>query len=188
MNTGIYLDHAAATPLDPVVLQAMQRYSTKIYANPSSIHEAGQRAKTALEDARTRIATVLRASPDEIIFTSGGTESINLALKGIAFHQGSGHIITSRIEHPAVLDTCRYLETNGFSVTYLPVDQGGLVSVAKLRKAIRKNTILISIMYANNEIGTIQPLSEISSIAKKNKIPFHTDACQAGNLNLDRYP
>ena len=181
----IYLDHAAATPLDPSVRKALQPYCTKIYANPSSIHEAGQRAKTALEDARVRVAAILRASPAEIIFTSGGTESINLALKGIAFHQGQGHIITSSIEHPAVLETCRYLETKGFSVTYLSVDRYGLISLSELEKAIRKNTIFISIMYANNEIGTIQPLAEISSIAKKNKIPFHTDACQAGNLNIE---
>ncbi len=181
----LYLDHASTTPVDPLVLQAMQPYFSKIYANPSSIHEVGQKAKEAVEQSRQKIAAVLHCLPEEIIFTSGGTESINLALKGIAFAKKRGHIITSQIEHPAVLETCRYLETKGFKVTYLPVDKFGLVLPAQVRKALRNDTILISIMYANNEIGTIEPITEIGKLAPQYKIPFHTDACQVGSLELD---
>ena len=181
----IYLDHAAATPLDPEVLKAMQPFLTKQYANPNSLHDLGTLARKAIEKARVDIAKILHCSPHEIIFTSGGTESINLALKGIALHKKKGHIITSQIEHPAVLESCHYLEKNGFSVTYLPVDKYGKVSPTAVQKAIRRDTILISIMYANNEIGTIQPLHEIGKIALKHRIPFHTDACQAGSLDIN---
>ena|SRR3989344_4286892 len=183
--TPIYLDHASTTAVDSQVIQAMQPYFSKIYANPSSIHAAGQEAKEAVEEARKKVATILHCLPEEIIFTSGGTESINLALKGIAFQKKKGHIITSQIEHPAVLETCRYLETKGLKVTYLPVDKFGLVSAAEVKKALRSDTILISIMYANNEIGTIEPILEIGKLVQQYKIPFHTDACQAGSLELD---
>ncbi len=181
----IYLDHASTTPLDSQVLKSMQPYFSKIYANPSSIHAAGMEAKDAVEEARTKIAKILHCLPEEIIFTSGGTESINLALQGIAFQKKKGHIITSQIEHPAVLETCKSLETKGFKVTYLPVDKFGLVSPAEVKKALRSDTILISIMYANNEIGTIEPLFEIGKLVQQYKIPFHTDACQAGSQELD---
>ncbi len=180
-----YLDAAAATPLDPIVLKAMLPYLQKNYANPSSLYLLGQEAKAAVEAARATIAVILNAKPNEIIFTSGGTESINLAIKGIAYGKGKGHIITSAIEHPAVLEVCRCLQQRGFSATYLPVDKYGLVNPLAVEQAIRRDTILISIMYANNEVGTIQPLKEIAALAKKHKIPFHTDACQAGNLELD---
>ncbi len=183
--TPIYLDHASTTPVAPEVAKAMQPYFSKIYANPSSIHAAGQKAKEAVEEARQKIAKILHCFPEEIIFTSGGTESINLALKGIAFPKKKGHIITSQIEHPAVLETCKYLETAGFKVTYLSVDKFGLVSPSEVRKALRNDTILISLMYANNEIGTIEPITEIGKLAQQYKIPFHTDACQAGSLELD---
>lgn len=181
----IYLDHASTTPVDPQVLKAMHPYFSKIYANPSSIHEAGQKAKVAVEEARKKIANISHCLPEEIIFTSGGTESINLALKGIAFQKKNGHIITSQIEHPAVLETCKYLEIKGFKVTYLPVDKFGLVSLHEVKKALRNDTIIISIMYANNEIGTVEPIAEIGKITQQYKILFHTDACQSGSLELD---
>ena len=177
----IYLDHAATTPLDPKVKKEMD--SIKTYANPSALHQAGLEAKEILNNARNKVAKILNCKAEEIIFTSGGTESINLAIKGIA--QNKGHIITSKIEHPAVLETCKFLERNGFSITYLDVDKDGLVNPKDLEQAITKNTILISIMYANNEIDTIQPVKEIAKIANKHKIPFHTDACQAGFLDLN---
>ena len=149
------------------------------------MHDAGLAAKDALDSAREKIAKILNCSPNEIIFASGGTESINLAIKGIAFASSGRHIITSKIEHHAVLHTCEYLEKNGFDVTYLNVDKYGLVNPKDVEKAIRDDTILITIMYANNEIGTIEPMEEIGRIAKKHSIPFHTDACQAGLLDLD---
>ncbi len=181
----IYLDHASTTPVDKRVVKAMQPYFDKIYANPSSIHDPGQKARAAVERARATIAKLLHVTPKEIIFTSGGTESNNLALQGFALAKGKGHIITSQIEHPSVLETCKHLEKNGFAVTYLPPDKWGLISAQKVEKAIRKDTILISVMYANNEIGTIQPIAEIGRIASTRNIPFHTDACQAGSLNLN---
>lgn len=182
----IYLDHAATTYLDPRVKKEMDLILEKVYANPGSLHQFGLKAKELLNQSRAKVAEIINADLSEIIFTSGGTESINLAIKGIAFSKGKGHIITSKIEHPAVLRTCEYLEEKGFSATYLEVDKDGLVSVEEVEKAIRKDTILISIMYANNEIGTIEPIAEIGAIAKKYKILFHTDACQAGGaLDLD---
>ncbi len=185
MGRDIYLDHAAATPLDPRVLTEMHPYFSKQFANPSSLHAAGRDAGEAVEKSRKRVAAVLHCKPEEIIFTSGGTESINLALKGIAPQQGKGHIITSAIEHPAVLETCRYLESVGFTITSIPVDRYGLITPRAIEKAIRKDTILISIMYANNEIGTLQPITEIGKIAQRHQIPFHTDACQAGMQDLN---
>ncbi len=180
-----YLDYAALTPIDPEVEKEMKKYNSISYGNPGSMHDAGLAAKDALDSAREKIAKILNCSPNEIIFTSGGTESINLAIKGIAFASSGRHIITSKIEHHAVLHTCEYLEKNGFDVTYLNVDKYGLVNPKDVEKAIRDDTILITIMYANNEIGTIEPMEEIGRIAKKHSIPFHTDACQAGLLDLD---
>ena len=176
----IYFDNAATTCTDPEVVKAMTPYFTKYYGNASSLHSFGQEAKEALEDSRGKIASLIRASEGEIYFTSGGTESDNLAIKGIAFaNKAKGkHIITSKIEHHAVLHTAQYLEKQGFEVTYLPVDRYGLVSLESLEDAIRDDTILISIMHANNEIGTIEPVKEIGRIAREKGIIFHTDAVQ----------
>ncbi|MFH0701250.1 MAG: cysteine desulfurase family protein [Candidatus Woesearchaeota archaeon] len=182
----IYLDHAATTYVRPEVLETMLPFFDRYYANPSSLHTPGLQVKSVIEQARARIARVLCCLPNEIIFTGGGTESINLALKGIAFLKRKGHIITSKIEHPAVLSTCEYLESIGYQVTYLNVDEYGTVSPESVEKAIRPDTILISIMYANNEIGIIQPIAEIGRVAFKHHILFHTDACQAaGVLEMD---
>ncbi|MBI2668440.1 cysteine desulfurase [Candidatus Woesearchaeota archaeon] len=185
MTKPIYLDYAASTPLDPEVLRAMQPYFSDIYANPGSLHDAGERAKQAVERSRETVARILHVNPEEIIFTSGGTESNNLAIKGIAFKAGKGHLITSCIEHHSVLDVCKYLETKGLAVTYLPVDREGFVTPENVEKAIRKDTILITIMHSNNEIGTIQPVERIHALARKYKMPFHADACQsAGQVEL----
>jgi cysteine desulfurase len=184
----IYLDHAATTPVKPVVMDAMIPYFTEHFGNPSSIYGMARESKKAIETARAQVAKALGAVPDEIYFTSGGSESDNWAIKGIAFanRKKGNHIITSAIEHHAVLHTCQYLEKEGFSVTYLPVDSSGLIDPQELEKAITDKTILISIMYANNEIGTIEPVAEIGAIAKKHKIYFHTDAVQAiGNVPID---
>ncbi|HLD73031.1 MAG TPA: cysteine desulfurase NifS [Candidatus Nanoarchaeia archaeon] len=184
----IYLDHAATTYLDPRVMKVMMPYFKEKYGNPGSLHQKGLEAKEAVTKAREKVAELIKAKPEEIIFTSGGTESINLALQETAYpnREKGKHIITSKIEHPAVLETCKFLEKDGFTVTYLEVDKEGLVNPKEVEKAIRKDTILISIMYANNEIGTIEPIAEIGAIAEKHKILFHTDACQAGGaLDLD---
>ncbi len=190
----IYLDYAATTPVDPKILKIMEPYFSKKYGNPSSLHTWGEEGKKAIEKTREQVAKALGCKKDEIIFTSCATESNNLAIKGTIFGhrlkypQGrKPHIITSAIEHHCVLHTCEYLEKFGFSVTYLPVSKEGVVDSKDVKKAIRKDTILISIMYANNEIGTIQPISEIGKIIKKensrrkNSIYFHTDAVQAIN-------
>ncbi|PIN76457.1 cysteine desulfurase NifS [Candidatus Woesearchaeota archaeon CG10_big_fil_rev_8_21_14_0_10_36_11] len=183
---NVYVDHAATTYVDKRVIQSMIPYFDKVYGNPHSLHSFGRVAQKAVNDARESVASILHCTPKEIIFTSGGTESINLAIKGVALSKGSGHIITSKIEHPAVLETCKYLEKQGFTVTYIDVDKYGIVNPNDIKKAISKETILISIMYANNEIGTIQPVWEIGTIARKYNILFHTDACQAtGALSLD---
>lgn len=184
----IYMDHAATTALAPEALQAMMPYLTEQFGNPSSIYKLGQQAKEAVETGRGEIAAFLNADPGEIYFTSGGSESDNWALIGIAeaYQQKGRHIITSAIEHHAVLHTCKYLEERGFEITYLPVDENGLVSIEALEKEIRPDTILISIMAANNEIGTIQPIREIGSLAHSHGILFHTDAVQAfGHIPLD---
>jgi cysteine desulfurase len=184
MVKEIYLDHSATTYLDPRVKKEMDKYFCEEYGNPGSFNTIGLRAKEAVDDARETIANILRATkPEEIIFTSGGTESINLAIKGVmrANKEKGKHIITTTIEHHAVLDTCEYLERHeGYEITYLEVDRYGLIDPKDVEKAIRKDTVLISIMYANNEIGTIQPVAEIGAIARKHKVLFHTDACQAG--------
>src|SRR3989344_6618944 len=180
----IYLDHAATTSARPEVVEAMLPYFTAEFGNPGSFHTIGLRAKEAMDEAREKIKHILNADKsEEIIFTGSGTESINLAIKGIArANKDKGkHIITSKIEHEAVLETCNYLERQeDFEVTYLDVDRAGRVCPEDLRKAIRADTILISIMYANNEVGTIQPIKRLTDIAKEHKILFHTDACQAG--------
>jgi cysteine desulfurase len=184
----IYLDHAATTPTDPAVVQAMLPFFTRIYGNPSSMHAFGQEAKRAIEAARDSIASFLGAKPEEIIFTSGGTESNNFILKGIAASAGNrgNHIITSAIEHHAVLESCHYLEKQGFQVTYLPVDRFGLVDPDDVKRNITDKTILISVMHANNEIGTIEPIAEIGRIARKRGVPFHTDAVQTfGHLPIN---
>ncbi len=188
MMKRIYMDHSATTPVAPEVLEAMLPYFSEKFGNASSLHSFGIEARQALEASREKVAKLLGANPEEIIFTSGGTESDNLALKGIAYRNREigSHIITSCIEHPAILETCRKLEKDGFDVTYLPVTSDGFVDLAALESAIRKDTILISIMHANNEIGTIQPLEEIGRLAAKKDIYFHTDAVQSlGKIPTD---
>ncbi|MHC1716834.1 MAG: cysteine desulfurase NifS [Candidatus Dojkabacteria bacterium] len=183
-----YFDNSATTKIKPEVLDSMMPYLTEMYGNASSIYSLGRESKKALDLARDQVAKALGANSKEIFFTSSGTESDNWAIKGVAFaNQKKGnHIITSSIEHHAVLHTCKYLEKYGFEITYLPVNDKGIVNPNDLKKAIRKETILISIMYANNEIGTIQPINGIGDIAKKNNIYFHTDAVQAvGNIDID---
>ena len=177
----IYLDYNATTPVDREVAEAVRPYLEEYFGNPSSSHWYGIQAKKAIEKARKQVATLLNCQPDEVIFTSGGTESNNYAIKGSAFanrHKGN-HIITSTIEHPAVIEVCKYLEANGFQVTYVPVDELGLVDVVEVEKAITPQTILITIMHANNEVGTIQPIPEITKLARQHGIIMHTDAAQS---------
>ncbi|MEM0493194.1 MAG: cysteine desulfurase NifS [Candidatus Thermoplasmatota archaeon] len=188
----VYLDHAATTPVDPEVLEAMLPYFSTIYGNASSLHSHGQRAYSALEKAREQVAGLIHAKTHEITFTSGGTESDNLAIKGVAYKNrdkkgGKGaNIITSAIEHPAVLEVCKQLEDEGYTVKYLPVDKYGIVDLESLKRSITSDTFLITIMYANNEIGTIQPVEEISRIAREHDVLFHTDAVQAiGKLDIN---
>mgnify|MGYP000943019786 CR=1 FL=1 len=184
----IYLDHAATTPVKPEVLEAMLPYFTEHYGNPSSVYKIAQRNKKAIDDARAVVAGHLGAQPNEIFFTSGGTEADNWAIKGIAaaLKEKGNHVITTNIEHHAVLHPCQYLEKQGYEVTYLEVNADGLVSAEQVEAAIRPETILITIMYANNEIGTIMPIAEIGAVAKKHGITFHTDAVQAvGQLPID---
>ena len=202
----VYLDHAATTYLDPRVKEAMEPYWTEEFGNPSSLYRSGRRAKEALDNARQTVARILNCRPDEIIFTGGGTEAINLAIFGVAhFHSNilknvgmsRGHLITSKIEHHAVLHSMQALEKEGFEVTYLDVDEYGFVAPEKVKAAIRPDTILVSVMYANNEIGTIEPIEEIGRVIRKTRderkaagsqtpIFFHTDACQAaGALDMD---
>ncbi|HOJ78080.1 MAG TPA: cysteine desulfurase NifS [Bacillota bacterium] len=181
MTHRIYLDHAATTPVDPQVLEAMLPYFTNSFGNPSSIHSYGRETRKAIEDSRAVIAKEIGASAtNEIIFTGSGSESDNLAIRGIAYayRQKGNHIITSSIEHHAVYDTCKALEKEGFKVTYLPVNEVGLISVDNVVNALTPETILVSIMHANNEVGTIQPIAEISKILQDRKIFFHTDAVQ----------
>jgi cysteine desulfurase len=182
----IYLDHAATTPVAPEVAAAMLLHMTHNYGNASSLHSFGQEAKGAVEKARDHAASIIGAKPEEIIFTSGGTESDNFVLKGVALARKDkgNHIITSSIEHHAVLETCKFLETQGFSVTYLGVDECGLVDPDDVKKAVTDKTILISIMHANNEIGTIEPIADIGAVARDHGIYLHTDAVQT----LGHYP
>jgi cysteine desulfurase len=184
----IYMDHSATTFVKPEVLEVMIPYFTKHFGNPSSIYSIARESKKAIDGARVQTANALGADPDEIYFTSGGSESDNWAIKGVALanRKRGNHIITTQIEHHAVLHTCQFLEKEGFEITYLPVDRYGLVNPADLEKAITDKTILISIMYANNEIGTIEPITELGAIARKHKVYFHTDAVQAiGNIPID---
>ncbi|MBE6021928.1 MAG: cysteine desulfurase NifS [Cellulosilyticum sp.] len=184
----IYLDNAATTPVRKEVVEAMLPYFTESFGNPSSVYQIAQMNKKAVDDARETIANAIGAQANEIFFTSGGSEADNWAIKGIAnAHKAKGnHIITTKVEHHAVLHTCEYLAKNGFEVTYLDVDEFGMVNPEDVEKAIKDTTILISIMYANNEIGTINPIKEIGAIAKAHKIPFHTDAVQAvGQVRID---
>ena len=186
----IYLDYNASTPIDPAVAAIMRPLLESAYGNPSSGHWAGAPAKTALERARSQVAALLGCAADEIVFTSGGSEANNLALKGLFFPRRDrpAHIVTSRIEHPAILMPCRFLERLGATVTYVPVDGTGRVDPDEIRQAISGDTVLISIMHANNEVGTIQPIAEVAKIARAHGIPLHTDAAQsAGKIptNVD---
>lgn len=177
----IYLDHNATTPVRPEVLEAMRPFYGPIYGNASSLHGFGREAKDGLERAREQVAKVLGARPDEVCFTGGGTEADNLAVKGVAWanRDRGKHLITSQVEHHAVFNTCEYLEKQGFKVTYLPVDSEGRVDPGDVEKAITKETLLVSIMQANNETGTVQPIAEIGRIARKRGVYFHSDAVQA---------
>ena len=184
----VYLDHSATTPVDLEVAALMMTYYTEKYGNPSSVHSFGREAKQALEEARKQVAELIGANPSEVTFTSGGTEADNLAILGTAEAQRKKgkHIITSCIEHHAVLETCEYLEKNGFDLTVIPADEEGILSVEDVRKAIRPDTILISVMHANNEVGSIQPVAEIGKLAKEHGITFHVDAVQSlGKIPID---
>ncbi len=177
----IYLDYNASTPIAPEVAEAMRPFLSKHYGNPSSLHWAGRPAKEAVERARAQVAGLLGCEPDEVIFTSGGTESNNHAIKGLFFalRERGNHIVTTQIEHPAVLNPCRFLDRSGAEVTYLPVDDTGMVDPEDVRKAITNRTILVSIMHANNEVGTIQPIADIARITRERGVLFHTDAAQS---------
>ena len=184
----IYLDFAASTPVLPEVMEAMRPWFTDFYANPSSSHQMGRQAAEAIEQARTTIADEIGAYPSEIIFTSGATESNNLAIKGIAWanKEKGRHIITSSIEHKCILSICHYLEREGFEVTYVDPDQEGVIHPEKVKEAMRPDTILVSIHHVNNELGTIQPIEKIGALCLDLGIPFHTDAAQSfGKLDID---
>lgn len=188
MNKIRYFDHAATTMVREEVLKEMIPYFTIEYGNPSSIYSIGRKNKKTIEDARDKVAKTIGAEAKEIYFTACGSESDNLAIKGVAFanKDKGNHIITTKIEHPAVINTCKALEKDGFEITYLQVDKEGRINIEELENAITNNTILISVMFANNEIGTIQPIAEIGKIAKKHGIYFHTDSVQAvGNVKID---
>lgn len=188
MNKPVYMDYAATTYTKPEVVEAMMPYFTNFYGNPSSIYSISRETKKAIDKARAQVAKAINAEPQEIYFTGGGSEADNWAIKGIAraYQNKGNHIITTKIEHHAVLHTCEYLEKNGFEVTYLDVDAEGLVRLEDLKAAIKPTTILVTIMTANNEIGTIQPIKEIGEICKERKIFFHTDAVQAiGHIEMD---
>ena len=184
----IYFDHSATTPVHPEVAVSMMEYMTEKFGNPSSVHFFGRETRKAVDEARGKLAALLAAEPNEIFFTSGGTESDNLALKGVAYanRKKGNHIITTAIEHHAILHTCEYLAKQGFKITYLPVDKYGMVSVDSVKAAITDQTILITVMFANNEVGTIQPIREIGKLAREKGIYFHTDATQVvGNYPIN---
>ncbi len=184
----IYLDNAATTALSPKVLEAMMPYLTTVYGNPSSVHAFGQEAKKGLDAARDQVAAALNCTPGEVIFTGCGTESDNTAILGVAekYKNKGKHIITSSVEHHAVLHTCEHLQKQGYDVTYLPVDEYGRVTAEQVRKALREDTILVTIMFANNEVGTIMPISEIAAVCHEKGVLFHTDAVQAiGHVPVD---
>lgn len=179
-NPPVYLDYNATTPLDPAVLEAMWPYAERYFGNPSSTHWYGQQAARAIALARNQVAELLNCQAEEVIFTSGGTEANNFALQGVAFamKERGNHILTTAIEHPAVTEVCRFLERNGFDVAFLPVDETGRLELATLESAITPRTILVSVMHANNEVGTIQPIEQIARITREREIIFHTDAAQ----------
>ena len=186
MNRRVYLDHNASTPVHPEVVEAMLPYFAERFGNPSSIHGFGREAREGLDTARERIARFLRVGKEEIVFTSGGTESDNLAIKGVAAARGGGHIVTSAVEHHAVLRTCAALEGQGFAVTVVPVDGYGMVDPEDVRRALRNDTVLVSIMHANSEVGTMQPVGAIGRITRERGIPFHVDGVQTfGKLPVD---
>jgi len=186
MTRRVYLDHNASTPVHPDVVAEMLPYFGERFGNPSSVHGFGREARAGVDLARERIARFLKVPLDEVVFTSGGTESDNMALKGLAFARGKGHLITSRIEHHAVLRAAQWLETQGFTVTYVGVDEHGMVDPDEVKRAIRPDTIGISIMHANSEAGTIQPVGAIGALARERGIPFHVDAVQTfGKLDFD---
>jgi cysteine desulfurase len=186
MARRVYLDHNASTPVHPDVVAAMLPYFSETFGNPSSVHAFGREAREGLDSARERIAGFLKVKPDEIVFTSGGTESDNFGIKGLAAARGRGHIITSRIEHHAVLRTCESLESQGFSVTYVPVDATGMVDPDDVRRALRPDTFAISIMHANSEVGTLQPVRNLGALAREHGIAFHVDAVQTfGKVDID---
>ena len=178
-NMEVYLDNGATTKIDPKVLKVMEIYLVKEFGNASSLHKKGRIAKKAIESARLTIADLLNAEPSEIIFTGSGTEADNLAIRGVAYAKGKGHIITTKIEHPAVLNTCKALASEGFDVTFLDVDNEGFLDPKKVEEAIRKDTILVSVIHGNNEIGTIQDIGKIGEICRKHNVIFHTDAVQS---------
>ena len=186
MNRRVYLDHNASTSVHPEVLEAMLPFFSERFGNPSSIHGFGREARDGVEGARERVAHFLRVGKDEIVFTSGGTESDNVAVKGIAAARGRGHIVTSAVEHHAVLRSVQALEKAGFEATYVPVDGHGMVDPDDVRRALRSDTIVVSIMHANSEVGTIQPVAAIGRLTREREIPFHVDAVQTfGKLPLD---
>jgi len=186
MSRRVYLDHNASTPVHPEVVAEMLPYFGERFGNPSSVHGFGREARAGVDTARERVARFLGAAPDEVVFTSGGTESDNMALKGIAYARGRGHFITSKIEHHAVLRAAQWLEAQGFAVTYVGVDAHGMVDPDEVERALRPDTIGISIMHANSEIGTIQPIAAIGRLARERGIPFHVDAVQTfGKLEFD---
>jgi len=186
MTRRVYLDHNASTPVHPEVVAEMLPYFNEVFGNPSSVHGFGRAAREGVDTARERIARFLGVVPEEIVFTSGGTESDNLGVKGLALARGRGHIITSQIEHHAVLRTAQALQAQGFDVTYLPVDQYGMVDPDHVKRAIRPDTIAITIMHANSEVGTVQPVAAIGALAREHGLVFHVDAVQTfGKIPID---
>lgn len=188
MNRFVYLDHSATTPVDQRVVEAMLPFFSMDFGNPNSLHAWGRKARQAVNQARDEVSRLINAEPSEIIFTGGGSEADNIAIKGVAFAKKDKgrHIITSAIEHHAVLDTCKWLEKEGFDITILPVDESGTIRPKELRKAIRPDTILVTIHFANNEIGTVQPIEQLGNICREQGVLFHTDAVQAaGHISID---
>src|SRR5919204_6202440 len=186
MSRRVYLDHNASTPVHPEVVAAMLPYFGEVYGNPSSMHAFGREAREALDVAREQLASFLRVRPDEVVFLSGGTEADNFSVKGLALARERGHVITSRIEHHAVLRSCQWLESRGYDVTYVPVDAYGMVDPDDVRRAIRPDTIAVTIMHANSEMGTIQPLAAIGAITRERGVALHVDAVQTfGKVPID---